>query len=109
MPAPPPVTTASLPSSVISSTPRSWNRDHAAADVARLEPLVRRGHVLERHALDLDLNHPGAGEPDDLGELRARAPVREDDGRLERDHAEAEGQRPAADAEHGEVAARQDG
>ena len=80
---PPPVTAATLPSSLMSGT-RLRHGDEPAAHGAGLEALVGRGHVGEPHALDLDVDRAGARERDDLRELGARAPVREDDRRLER-------------------------
>ena len=68
----------------------SGDGDDATADVAGLKPLIRGGDVFESDALDLDPQHAGAGEVDDLGEFGARAPVREHDRGLERDRAKAQ-------------------
>ena len=90
---------------------------HAASGTAtnrpRLAPTASRsyaaGHPGERDALDLDGDGAGAGERDDLRQLRACAPVREDDRRLQRHAAEAHRERAAGEPEQRDVPAGHDG
>ena len=100
----PPVTAATLPSSLMTDTRLRYG-DEPAAHGAGLEALIGRGHVGEPHALDVDVDRTGTRERDHVRELGARAPVRQDDRRLERHGAEAHREGPAAHAEDRDVTA----
>ena len=102
MPEPPPVTTATLPSSVTERPPRV-RRSRPVA-----QPAVALDRLVEPEPLDLDLEHAGARERDDLVQLGQRAPGRPARGDLERHAPEPDRKRPAAEADDADVAADRD-
>ena len=77
MPAPPPVTTASLPSRFISCPPLREPRRRGRARRRPRAARRRRAPRRARRARPRCCTHAGARELDDLGELGARPPVRE--------------------------------